>query len=96
VTTKQGFVVPAGGGKRFNMGARPLRRRQAKFELVVNVKTAKTLFDALQAFFQEHQYCGDVDTGVEGDYVWMTCTCGAVVSQALEPARPFDSPRRRL
>ena len=24
-----------------------------------------TLFDALQAFFQEHQYCGDLDGGVE-------------------------------
>jgi hypothetical protein len=27
------------------------------------------LFDALRAFFQEHQYCGDLDTGVEGDRV---------------------------
>jgi hypothetical protein len=36
-----------------------------------------TLFDALYAFFQEHQYCGDLDGGVEGDRVWMTCTCGA-------------------
>jgi hypothetical protein len=26
-----------------------------------------TLFDALQAFFQEHQYCGDLDGGVEGN-----------------------------
>jgi hypothetical protein len=25
------------------------------------------LFDALQAFFQEHQYCGELDGGVEGD-----------------------------
>jgi hypothetical protein len=32
-----------------------------------------TLFDALQAFFQEHQYCGELDGGVEGDRVWMTC-----------------------
>jgi len=34
-----------------------------------------TLFDALQAFFQEHQYCGELDGGGEGDRVWMTCTC---------------------
>jgi len=27
------------------------------------------LFDALQAFYQEHQYCGDLDGGVEGDRV---------------------------
>jgi hypothetical protein len=25
-----------------------------------------TLFDALLAFFQEHQYCGDLDGGVAG------------------------------
>jgi hypothetical protein len=25
-----------------------------------------TLFDALYAFFQEHQRCGDLDGGVEG------------------------------
>ena len=40
-----------------------------------------TLFDALQAFFYEHQHCGDLDTGVEGDRVWMTCTCGAVINR---------------
>ena len=38
-----------------------------------------TLFVALLAFFQEHQYCGELDAGVEADRVWMTCTCGAVV-----------------
>jgi hypothetical protein len=32
-----------------------------------------TLVDALCAFFQEHQYCGDLDGGVEGDWVWTTC-----------------------
>jgi len=26
-----------------------------------------TLFDALLTFFHEHQYCGDLDGGVEGD-----------------------------
>jgi len=31
-----------------------------------------TLFDALRAFFQEHQYCGELYSGVEGDRVWMT------------------------
>jgi hypothetical protein len=40
-----------------------------------------TLFDALQAFFQEHQYCGDLDGGVEGDRVRMPCTCGAVINR---------------
>jgi hypothetical protein len=27
-----------------------------------------TLFDALYAFFQEHQYCGDLDGGIERRY----------------------------
>jgi hypothetical protein len=43
------------------------------------------LFEALNAFFQEHQYCGDLDGGVEGDRVWMTRTCGAESVRALEP-----------
>jgi hypothetical protein len=32
----------------------------------------RTLFDALWAFFPEHEYCGELDIGVEGDRVWMT------------------------
>jgi hypothetical protein len=24
--------------------------------------------------------CGDLDSAVEGDRVWMTCTCGAVIN----------------
>jgi len=39
------------------------------------------LFAALLAFLQEHQYCGDLDRGVEGDRVWMTCTCGAAIDR---------------
>jgi hypothetical protein len=45
-----------------------------------------TLFDALYAFFQEHQYCGDLDGGVEGDCVWMTCTCGAAINRRADDA----------
>jgi hypothetical protein len=41
------------------------------------------LFAALSAFFQEHQYCGELDGGVEGDCVWMTCTCGAAFDRTL-------------
>jgi hypothetical protein len=40
-----------------------------------------TLFDALWAFYQAHQYCSDLDGGVEGRRVWMTCTCGAVITR---------------
>jgi hypothetical protein len=29
----------------------------------------------------EHEYRGELDGGVEGDRVWMTCTCGAVITR---------------
>ena len=40
-----------------------------------------TLFDALYAFFQEHRRCGELDSEVEDDHGWMTCTCGAVITE---------------
>ena len=43
------------------------------------------LLHALAAFLQEHRYCGELDGGVEEDQVWMSCTCGAVISRVLEP-----------
>jgi len=43
-----------------------------------------TLFDALWAFYQEHEYYGELDTGVEGDRVWMTCTCGAAICRRVD------------
>ena len=39
-----------------------------------------TLFDARWAFYCEHEDCGDLDGDVEGDRVWMTCTCGAAIN----------------
>ena len=36
---------------------------------------------ALEAFILEHEYCGELDGGVEGDHVLMTCTCGAVINR---------------
>jgi hypothetical protein len=47
----------------------------------------RNLLADLDAFLQEHGRCGDLDSAVEDDHVWMTCTCGAVISRALEPAR---------
>jgi hypothetical protein len=41
----------------------------------------ETLGTALEAFIHEHEYCGELDTGLEGDRVWMTCTCGAVITR---------------
>jgi hypothetical protein len=43
-----------------------------------------TLFAALYAFFQEHQYRGDLEGGVEDDRVWMTCTCGAAFNRNVD------------
>jgi len=43
---------------------------------------------ALEAFIREHEYCGELDSAVEMDRVWMTCTCGAVIVRALELAGP--------
>jgi hypothetical protein len=40
------------------------------------------LLDALYAFFQEHFPCGDLD----GDRVWMACTCGAAINRCADDA----------
>ena len=47
-----------------------------------------TLGAALEAFIREHEYCAELDTGLADDRVWMTCTCGAVISRALESCTP--------
>ena len=46
------------------------------------------LLAALEAFLQEHRRCGDLDGGVEGERVWMTCDCGAVIAHRVPPAGP--------
>jgi proteasome lid subunit RPN8/RPN11 len=48
-----------------------------------------TLGSALEAFIREHEYCGELDTGLEGDRVWMRCTCGAVIVRTPEPSQPM-------
>jgi hypothetical protein len=45
-----------------------------------------SLGDVLEAFILEHEYCGELDGGVEGNRVWMTCRCGAVIVRAFELA----------
>jgi len=44
-----------------------------------------TLSAALEALILEHEYCGELDSDVEEDCVWMKCTCGAGINRALEP-----------
>jgi hypothetical protein len=36
-----------------------------------------TLLDDLDAFFQDHRRCGELDGGVEDERLWMTCSCGS-------------------
>jgi len=43
-----------------------------------------TLIDALYAFFLEHERCGELDSAVEDDRVWMTCTCGAPIRRRVD------------
>jgi len=44
------------------------------------------LLHGLAAFLQEHRQCGVLDGGADEEWIWMTCTCGAGISRALEPA----------
>jgi hypothetical protein len=43
----------------------------------------KTLWDALDAFLQEHRRCGQMDGGVGEGRGWMTCKCSAEIAQPL-------------
>ncbi len=45
------------------------------------------LLEGLAAFLSEHRWCGELDGGADEEWIWMTCTCGVVISQTLEPAR---------
>jgi hypothetical protein len=38
---------------------------------------------ALEAFIREHEFCGELDAGLENDRVWITCTCGAVIVRTI-------------
>jgi hypothetical protein len=43
-----------------------------------------TLLTELDAFFTEHQRCGDLDAGVESPVVWIECDCGASMARRVE------------
>jgi hypothetical protein len=48
------------------------------------IALATPLASALHAFYSEHEYCGELDSGVEEHVVWLTCSCGATI------VRPID------
>jgi len=31
-----------------------------------------------------HERCGDLDSGLDDDRVWMTCPCGAVIGRRAD------------
>jgi hypothetical protein len=45
------------------------------------VTSSTGLGAALEAFILEHEYCSELDAGIEADRVWMTCTCGAMINR---------------
>jgi hypothetical protein len=53
------------------------------------------LLAALDAFLQEHRRCGKLDTGVDGNRVWMACDCGASIAHPFKRAEPLDRPDER-
>jgi hypothetical protein len=52
-------------------------RRSLSAATVLRVQRDDRLIRDLAAFFREHRDCGELDAAVEGDRVWVTCTCGA-------------------
>jgi hypothetical protein len=48
------------------------------------------LLAALDAFLQEHRRCGDLESGVDGERVWMACDCGARIADPFKPPEPLD------
>jgi hypothetical protein len=46
------------------------------------------LLAALIAFLQEHRRCGDLESGLDADRVWMSCECGATITHPLRPSEP--------
>jgi hypothetical protein len=49
------------------------------------------LLDDLAAFLEEHRLCGDLDSAVETERVWMTRTCGAVINRSADDDWPGTS-----
>ncbi len=54
------------------------------------------LLAALDAFLQEHRRCGELDGGVEGERVWMTCQCRAELAPVVGGASRHHEGRGRL
>jgi hypothetical protein len=42
-----------------------------------------SLLTELDAFFTDHQRCGDLDAGVDDAVVWIACDCGASMARRI-------------
>jgi len=47
-------------------------------------RSVVTLLAAFDAFYFEPRRCGDLGGGVEGDRVWLACSCGAVINRPAD------------
>jgi hypothetical protein len=43
-----------------------------------------SLLTDLDAFSTEHRGGGDLDGGVDGEIVWLACTCGASMARRVD------------
>jgi hypothetical protein len=43
-----------------------------------------SLLTELDAFFTEHQRCGDLDAGVDERIAWIACDCGAGMARRVD------------
>ena len=41
-----------------------------------------SLLESFAAFLSEHRGCGELDGGAEEEWIWMACSCGAVVQSS--------------
>ena len=63
------------------MGADAVARDAARGVGGAEESRGVPLLTDLGAFYLEHEHCGDLDSAVERDRVWMTYTCGAVITR---------------
>jgi hypothetical protein len=49
-----------------------------------------SLLTELDAFFTEHQRCGDLHADVEGPIVWIACECGARIARRADDGDVLD------
>jgi hypothetical protein len=43
-----------------------------------------SLLTELDAFYTEHDRCGDLDGGIDGDIVLIACDCGARMARCVD------------